>query len=159
MQGSSAVERRLERRERAHRIGRHAAIALLACVGCANEYHPEVHPQSFTSYQQNVSYPTTVFENAVSFSGEPSTSPPPLRRARVDPANILVLQTTHLDRPAEVVGVVDAHEPMGRHGSALQVLRERAAALGADAVVGVEFHHGEGEGEPTHLSGLAVRFL
>ncbi len=31
--------------------------------------------------------------------------------------------------------------------------------MGADAVVGVEFEHGEGQGEPTHLSGLAVRFL
>jgi uncharacterized protein YbjQ (UPF0145 family) len=35
----------------------------------------------------------------------------------------------------------------------------KAAQLGADAVVGVEFHHGEGEGEPTHPSGLAVKFL
>jgi uncharacterized protein YbjQ (UPF0145 family) len=38
-------------------------------------------------------------------------------------------------------------------------LRVKAAQLGADAVVGVEFHHGESEGEPTHLSGLAVKFL
>jgi hypothetical protein len=30
--------------------------------------------------------------------------------------------------------------------------------MGADAVVGVEFHHGEGD-EPTHLSGMAVRFV
>lgn len=72
---------------------------------------------------------------------------------------MLVLESTHLDRPAEVVGVVDAHLPMGSHDSALDALRRRAAAMGADAVVGVEFHHGEGEGQPTHLSGLAVRFL
>jgi hypothetical protein len=72
---------------------------------------------------------------------------------------VLVLQTTALNRPAEVVGVVDAHEKMGHHNEALAHLKARAAALGADAVVGVEFHHGEGEGEPTHLSGLAVRFL
>jgi uncharacterized protein YbjQ (UPF0145 family) len=72
---------------------------------------------------------------------------------------VLVLQSTHLDRPAEVVGVVDAHLPMGSHDSALDVLRKRAASMGADAVVGVEFHHGEGEGQPTHLSGLAVRFI
>jgi uncharacterized protein YbjQ (UPF0145 family) len=58
-----------------------------------------------------------------------------------------------------VVGVVDAHLPMGSHESALDVLRSRAASMGADAVVGVEFHHGEGEGQPTHLSGLAVRFI
>lgn len=72
---------------------------------------------------------------------------------------ILILQTTHLDRPAEVVGVVDAHEEMGNHDAALDDMRRKAAALGADAVVGVEFHHGEAPGEPTHLSGLAVRFI
>ena len=48
---------------------------------------------------------------------------------------------------------------MGKHDEALRTLQAKAALLGADAVVGVEFHHGEGEGEPTHLSGLAVKFL
>jgi hypothetical protein len=72
---------------------------------------------------------------------------------------VLILQSTHLDRPAEVVGIVDVHEEVGHHDAALAELRRRAAALGADAVVGVEFHHGESHGEPTHLSGLAVRFV
>jgi hypothetical protein len=31
--------------------------------------------------------------------------------------------------------------------------------MSADAVVGVEFHHGEEKDEPTHLSGLAVRYV
>jgi hypothetical protein len=75
------------------------------------------------------------------------------------PSNVLVLQTTKLDRYAEVVGVVDVHEGMGDERVALQKLREKATAMGTDAVVGVEFHHGEGEGEPTHLSGMAVRFI
>ena len=78
-----------------------------------------------------------------------------LSRAR----RVLLLQGRKLDRPAEVVGVVDAHEPSGREEAAFQRLQERAAALGADAVVGIDFHHGEGTGEPLHLSGLAVRFL
>jgi len=69
----------------------------------------------------------------------------------------LVLPSSKLDRPAEVVGVVDVHEPMASESAALQRLREKAAALGADAVLGVEFHHGEETG-PTHLSGLAVRY-
>jgi hypothetical protein len=76
-----------------------------------------------------------------------------------DASNVLVLQTTKLDRYAEVVGVIDVHEGMGDERVALQSLREKAAAMGADAVIGVEFHHGEGEGEPTHLSGMAVRFV
>ena len=129
---------------------------IVALGGCANEYHPEYHPQSTYSYEQNVSYPT-VFAvegapggvNAASEAGA---------GAGAEPSRVLVLQSTHLDRPAEVVGVVDAHLPMGSHESALDFLRKRAASMGADAVVGVEFHHGEGEGQPTHLSGLAVRF-
>jgi hypothetical protein len=76
-----------------------------------------------------------------------------------DADRILVLQTTKLDRYAEVVGVVDVHEAMGTEQTALAALRRKAVAMGADAVVGVEFHHGEGEGEPTHLSGMAVRFV
>jgi hypothetical protein len=78
---------------------------------------------------------------------------------QTDASSVLVLQTTKLDRYAEVVGVVDVHEGMGDESVALRRLREKAAAMGADAVVGVEFHHGEGEGEPTHLSGMAVRFV
>jgi hypothetical protein len=74
-------------------------------------------------------------------------------------SRVLVLQSTHIDRLNEVIGVVDVHAPMGRHDQALADLRMRAEQLGADAVLGVEFHHGHGEDEPTHLSGLAVRFL
>jgi hypothetical protein len=76
-----------------------------------------------------------------------------------DASRVLVLQTTKLDRYAEVIGVVDVHEAMGTEQAALATLRRKAAAMGADAVIGVEFHHGEGEGEPTHLSGMAVRFV
>jgi hypothetical protein len=131
---------------------------ILALAGCANEYHPEYHPQSSYSYEQKLSYPTTVFEvggQAPIVANAPEQAP----AARGNPSRVLVLQSTHLDRPSEVVGVIDAHVPMGSHEAALDVVRQRAAAMGADAVVGVEFHHGEGEGQPTHLSGLAVRFL
>lgn len=77
-----------------------------------------------------------------------------------DVSRIQVLPTKRPDRATEVVGVVDAHVPMGQHERALDVLRRKAAALGADAVIGVEFEHGEGhEGEPLHLSGLAVRYI
>lgn len=57
----------------------------------------------------------------------------------------------------EVLGTVDVHEHMNNEEQALGVLRGRAAALGAEAVIGVEFHHGEGHAEATHLSGMAVR--
>jgi hypothetical protein len=78
------------------------------------------------------------------------------RAARVD---IVITTARKLDRPTEVVGVIDAHEPSGEQDAAMRLLRERAASMGADAVVGVEFHHGEEKDEPTHLSGLAVRFV
>ncbi|MEP7124066.1 MAG: hypothetical protein ABJE95_24275 [Byssovorax sp.] len=70
---------------------------------------------------------------------------------------VRVLQNEGLSCSAEALGTVDVHEAMKNEGEALALLRRRAAALGAEAVVGVEFHHGEGEGGATHLSGMAVR--
>jgi hypothetical protein len=74
-------------------------------------------------------------------------------------ADILVTPARKLDRPTEMVGVIDEHEPSGRQDAAFALIRERAAAMGADAVLGVEFHHGDEKDEPTHLSGLAVRYV
>jgi hypothetical protein len=133
------------------------AVAL-ASAACANEYHPEYHPQSQYSYSQNLSYPTTIFQTTGHMAGS-EPAPAPVSFGRADPSRVLILQSTHLDRPAQVVGVVDAHEEMGKHDGALHTLQAKAAQMGADAVVGVEFHHGEAQGEPTHLSGLAVKFL
>lgn len=76
-----------------------------------------------------------------------------------DASRVLVTPSRKLDRPTEVVGVVDAHEASGNESAALAALRARAASIGADAVLGVEFHHGEERNEPIHLSGLAVRYL
>ena len=84
------------------------------------------------------------------------------RNPRLDDAakRLLVLQAQDAGRPTEVIGVIDVHEPTGEHDAALQALRQRAALIGADAVIGIEFHHesGEDKGIETHLSGLAVRF-
>lgn len=79
--------------------------------------------------------------------------------AGADAARVLVTASRKVDRPTEVVGVVDAHEPSGNEAAALASLRERAASMGADAVLGVEFHHGDENHERIHLSGLAVRYL
>ena len=73
-------------------------------------------------------------------------------------ARVQLLESESSGREMEAMGVVDAHEKPGHHDEALQELREAAAALGAEAVVGVEFHHGEGHGEVSHLSGVAVRY-
>lgn len=126
--------------------------AAFALAGCASEYHPDYHPETATNISQTINYGTVV-------TGDGSWFSSPTSSGGRDPSSVLVLQGTHLERPAEVVGVVDAHLKVGDQDAALAALRRRAADMGADAVVGVEFHHGEGAGEPIHLSGLAVRFL
>lgn len=70
---------------------------------------------------------------------------------------VKILQNESLSCSSEALGTVDVHEAMKNEGEALALLRRRAAALGAEAVVGVEFHHGDGEAGATHLSGMAVR--
>lgn len=71
--------------------------------------------------------------------------------------HVRVIQNDTLGCPAEIMGLVDIHEPVKSEEQALDVLRRKAAKMGAEAVIGVEFHHGEPDDEPTHLSGLAVR--
>jgi hypothetical protein len=130
-----------------------AGCVLPACADATDAVRPPAQPPTNT---QNNAWTTNI-------DGAPAASRPADPRVVVvdtgpDPSHVLVLETTHLDHPAEVVGVVDVHEPVANVEQALEVLRRKAARLGADAVVGVEFHHGEGEDEPTHLSGLAVRY-
>jgi uncharacterized protein YbjQ (UPF0145 family) len=78
---------------------------------------------------------------------------------RLAPAasKVQVIQNDHLACPAEMLGLVDIHQPVQTQQQALDILKRKAAKLGADAVIGVEFHHGEPGEEPTHLSGMAVR--
>ena len=72
-------------------------------------------------------------------------------------SRIRVIQNDQLECPSEVLGLVDIHQPVKTEDEALNVLKRKAAKLRADAVIGVEFHHGEPGEEPTHLSGMAVR--
>jgi uncharacterized protein YbjQ (UPF0145 family) len=72
-------------------------------------------------------------------------------------SRVRVIQNDQLECPAEVLGLVDIHQPVKTEDEALAVLKRKAAKLRADAVIGVEFHHGEPGEEPTHLSGMAVR--
>lgn len=62
------------------------------------------------------------------------------------------------DQRMEVLGVLDFHTQADSQDKGFDDLRVHAAALGADAVVDAEFEHGEGS-EPSHLSGMAVRFV
>jgi uncharacterized protein YbjQ (UPF0145 family) len=57
----------------------------------------------------------------------------------------------------DILDVVDIHTQATSQDKGFDELRARAAALGADAVVGAEFEHGDGN-EPSHLSGMIVRY-
>ncbi len=81
------------------------------------------------------------------------TDPDTVARA----ASVRVLQNESLGCESEVLGPIDVHKKMESTPQALEKLKLRAAALGAEAVSNVEFEHGEGGNEPTHLSGLALR--
>ena len=70
---------------------------------------------------------------------------------------VKLLQGDDLGCPIEALGPVDVHKKMESTPQALEGLKRRAAAIGADAMLHVDFEHGEGGKEPTHLSGMAVR--
>ncbi len=71
---------------------------------------------------------------------------------------VQVLVDKRVPRPTEVLAVFDFHSRADSEDKGFDELRARAAAIGADAVIGAEFEHGDGA-EPSHLSGMAVRFL
>ncbi len=71
---------------------------------------------------------------------------------------VLVLVDRHIDRATEVLGILDFHSEASDEDKGFDELRARAFALGADAVLSAEFEHGP-DGGPSHLSGIAVRFL
>src|SRR5262249_40832319 len=71
--------------------------------------------------------------------------------------SVQVLVDKKVDRPTEVLGVFDFHTEATSEDKGFDELRAKAAALGADAVIGAEFEHGD-DGEPSHLSGIAIRW-
>jgi hypothetical protein len=101
--------------------------------------------------------PAAVYVNANASANVSATSddtPTP----SIASSGVVVLVDKRVDRPTQVVGVLDFHSDANSEDKGFDELRARAAALGADAVIGAEFEHGEGN-EPSHLSGMAVRFL
>jgi hypothetical protein len=124
-----------------HKLGIAFVASLVGCV-------PPPPPQTpvFVSATANASVNESSTENR---EGVPPVA---------SWAAVQVLVDKRVDRPTEVVGVLDFHSDANSEDKGFDELRARAAALGADAVIGAEFEHGEGN-EPSHLSGMAVRFL
>jgi hypothetical protein len=75
-----------------------------------------------------------------------------------DVARVQILTDKHPNRSAEVLAVFDFHTDADSEDKGFDQLRLAAARVGADAVIGAEFEHGE-DGGKSHLSGMAVRFL
>ena len=71
---------------------------------------------------------------------------------------VQVFVDKRVPRQTEVLEVFDFHSDATSQDKGFNELRMRAGAIGADAVIGAEFEHGEGDG-PSHLSGMAVRFV
>lgn len=90
-------------------------------------------------------------ERAFTFTPDAAPAPEPVEVARV-----IVTHDREIGYPSEVVGVLDFHSQASSEDKGFAELRARAAALGADAVIGAEFEHGE-DGGLSHLSGMAVR--
>ena len=73
-------------------------------------------------------------------------------------ARIQILVDKHSSRSAEMIAVFDFHTDATSADKGFDQLRLAASRVGADAVIGAEFEHGD-EGAKSHLSGTAVRFL
>jgi uncharacterized protein YbjQ (UPF0145 family) len=130
-----------------------AALVFLCATGCAAERPPDA------AYPTGESAPTTAMPKESAEEDEVAEEKAIVNDPAVIAAaqKVKVIQNEHADCPTELVGLVDIHEPVESVDRALEVLRRKAAKMGAEEVVGVEFHHGEPGEEPTHLSGMAVR--
>jgi uncharacterized protein YbjQ (UPF0145 family) len=130
-----------------------AVFTLLCAAGCAAERPPDA------AYPTGESTPTTAEPKESAEEDEVAEEKAIVNDPAVIAAaqKVKVIQNEHADCPTELVGLVDVHEPVESVDRALEVLRRKAAKMGAEEVVGVEFHHGEPGEEPTHLSGMAVR--
>ena len=71
--------------------------------------------------------------------------------------NVFVTTDKNITRDCTIVAVFDVHTRAESQDKGFDELRARAAAVGADAVIGAEFEHGDGD-EPSHLSGMAVKY-
>jgi uncharacterized protein YbjQ (UPF0145 family) len=61
-------------------------------------------------------------------------------------------------RSYDVISKLDIPGGMGDEDEAFDALKAKAASMGADLVLDVEFHHGDGSpGSSTHVSGTAVK--
>ena len=119
-------------------------MILITASGCANR----------AAFPGDANFASDVKQESLE-GDEPLPPDDPITRAAA--AKLKVMQTGDLGCVSEALGVVDVHEKMPTEAQALDILKRRAVVIGAEGITGVEFHHGEGGSEVTHLSGMAVR--
>jgi uncharacterized protein YbjQ (UPF0145 family) len=119
----------------------------LLISGCAREGYPPAGDAS--SWQASATDHDHDGDHDDFVPSDPAT----IARAR----SISVVPQNDAGCESEVLGLVDVPEGAQTEEQALDILRRKAAGVGAEKVIGVEFHHGEAGEEPTHLSGVAVR--
>ncbi len=124
------------------------AAALAACVPPP----PAQPPNVYVSSQAHASIDTS------DMGPIPCADCPPVLPMTPRARSVMVLVDKRVPRPTEVLAVFDFHSRADSEDKGFDELRARAAQIGADAVIGAEFEHGDGN-EPSHLSGMAVRFL
>ncbi len=70
---------------------------------------------------------------------------------------VTTAQTCPRGHTCDILEVVDLHTNADSEDKGFDELRAHARAIGANAVVAAEFEHGD-NGEPSHLSGMIVRY-
>ena len=125
-----------------------AAASLAACIPPP----PPATPNVYVSSEAHASIDTSDMGPIPCADCEAAPAMTP--RAR----SVQVFVDKRIPRPTEVLAVFDFHSAADSEDKGFDELRARAAQIGADAVIGAEFEHGDGS-EPSHLSGMAVRFL
>ena len=86
--------------------------------------------------------------------GVSSRSPPSSRTTKL---LVTTEPTCPVGHSCDIVAIVDVHTEATSEQKGFDELRAMAMAKQADAVVGAEFEHG-GKDEPSHLSGVIVRY-
>jgi uncharacterized protein YbjQ (UPF0145 family) len=131
------------------------AIAALALAGCASTLPSPMVPPIDPSSSSSSKSASSASQEDDEIAEEKAIVNDPAVIAAAE--KVKIIQNDHVECPTELVGLVDIHEPVESVDRALAILRRKAAKMGGEAVLGVEFHHGEPGEEPTHLSGMAVR--
>ncbi len=134
-------------------------LFFFAVAGCGAAEHPRATPYETTAYANPFS------AGAVAPAPPPdSPSPPPMPsnpRAPVfaiESSSIVVTTAHELDAATEDIGPVQEIVWGGMQAEAMSALRQRARAIGADAVVGLEL-----DVDPAtrlvRMTGTAVRYV